>query len=592
MRKSFLVNIVLVMIISVLVAMTLIQVYFYYDGKNRLLVKLDQNSETNLKIISDYIVLPLYDLEVEQVVKIIQTELQKSIIKGLYVQNEEEVFAIIKDETGSIVDFKEDRDRFEQLAEQAFRTLEQDLVILDEDSNKKVKIGVLKVYVDGRDYEQQLSGLFQDKIMESVTLALIVIIILVITVSINVKMAIRKVTDEIRKTTGGVIEGNLDVSLDQDNVQREFIDLVQNFNNLVDAFKTPMRMAMGVIEKLARKDLGARMSGEFQGEIEEFKNNINLAMDSLADTLENVTVTVGNVKGGSNELSNSAQSLASGTTEQAASLEEISSTMGEIASQANANNDNAFQAQQLSNKMLETVQTGNTQMEAMLGSMNEISETSNKVSKVIKVIDEIASQTNLLALNAAVEAARAGKYGKGFAVVADEVRSLAGRSAEAARDTTELIETSIKEVENGVAKADRTAIMLKEIFENINKNNDLVCEINSASQEQSKGIEEINNGLTQVNSIVQQNSSIAEETASASQQLSVQAIQMQNLMDAFKLSSVKREVQNAEIAGPEKQPRLDAIRLNQQKNRIEDSNRMITLDDEEFGKLRRLESAS
>lgn len=161
------------------------------------------------------------------------------------------------------------------------------------------------------------------------------------------------------------------------------------------------------------------------------------------------------------------------------------------------------------------IERGNEHMQAMLASMVQINQTSNDVSKVIELINEIAFQSNLLALNAAVEAARAGKYVKGFAVVADEVRNLASRSAETAKNTTELIKSSIKEVDNGVRSVDQTAEILKEFISSIEKVNELVKEMFASSQEQSQGVKEIGNGLNLVNSVVQRNSAIAEETASA-----------------------------------------------------------------------------
>jgi methyl-accepting chemotaxis protein len=211
--------------------------------------------------------------------------------------------------------------------------------------------------------------------------------------------------------------------------------------------------------------------------------------------------------------------------------------MDEISSQTEQNNKNAIQARQLTNETLNIVQQSVLQMEKMLKSMNEIDETSKSVAKVIKVIDEIAFQTNLLALNAAVEAARAGKYGKGFAVVAEEVRNLANRSAEAAKNTTDLIENSTKEVANGVDNAEKTAGRLAEINESVKKANDIVSEITEASGQQSMGIKEVNAGLNQVNSIVQQNSSISEETAAASTELSTQSTRMHEIMSQFRLNA-------------------------------------------------------
>ena len=176
-------------------------------------------------------------------------------------------------------------------------------------------------------------------------------------------------------------------------------------------------------------------------------------------------------------------------------------------------------------------------MDAILEAMKEIAVTTGDVTKIIKVINEIALQTNLLALNAAVETARAGKYSKGFAVVAEEVRTLASRSAESAKNTTELIENASKKVENGVNNAEKTATVLSEIDDGIKKVNDMVSEIATASQLQTPGIEEINRELNQINQIVQQNSAISEESASSPVELSTQSANMQKIMSQFKYRS-------------------------------------------------------
>ncbi len=210
--------------------------------------------------------------------------------------------------------------------------------------------------------------------------------------------------------------------------------------------------------------------------------------------------------------------------------------MAEIENRTQTNRDNATEAKELTHKTIAIVREGNQQMNSMLQSMENINQSSSQVSNVIKTIDEIAFQTNLLALNAAVEAARAGKYGKGFAVVAEEVRSLASRSAEAAKNTTDLIEHSILEVKKGVQNADATASILNQITEGINQSNTLINEISDASVEQANNVGEINDGLTNVNSVVQQNSSISEQSASASEELSSQASRLQETMNIFILS--------------------------------------------------------
>ncbi|MCP4755889.1 MAG: methyl-accepting chemotaxis protein [Proteobacteria bacterium] len=310
-----------------------------------------------------------------------------------------------------------------------------------------------------------------------------------------------------------------------------------------------------IMERVTRSDLSQRITGDYRNELDDLKSGINNSIDMLGKTIMQSVNTSTQVNTNAAELSGSAQILSNGASAQAASLEEISASMNEIETRAKANNDNAFQARDLSSRTLEEVKNGNEQMEAMLRSMKEIDKTSSKVTKVIKVIDEIAFQTNLLALNAAVEAARAGKFGKGFAVVAEEVRELAGRSAEAAKDTNELIEVSIKEVENGVRNADQTASVLDTISSSMEKVNDLVGEISSASREQSTNIEEINKSLNQMNDVVQQNSSISEQTAATSELLSSQSTHLQALLNDFKF----KEGTVAEQIGPKTVHRIESV---------------------------------
>jgi methyl-accepting chemotaxis protein len=229
------------------------------------------------------------------------------------------------------------------------------------------------------------------------------------------------------------------------------------------------------------------------------------------------------VSSASGQVSSASQSLAEGATEQAAGLEETSSSLEEMSAMTKQNADNAQQANTLAGEAKKAANNGSQAMTRMDGAIKDIQKSSDETAKIIKVIDEIAFQTNLLALNAAVEAARAGEAGKGFAVVAEEVRNLAMRSAEAAKNTSNLIEQSVNNSRNGVAICGEVKKSLDEIVIAIGKTTDLVGEIAAASNEQAQGVDQINSAVSQMDKITQQNAANAEESASASQELSGQA---------------------------------------------------------------------
>ncbi len=311
------------------------------------------------------------------------------------------------------------------------------------------------------------------------------------------------------------------------------------FNNLMDSLQTAFNDMNSVMTEVGNGDLSCFVNGEYKGELKNLQKGTNRSIKALGDIVIHAISVSENVNTNSFELENSAQTLATGTSKQAAGLQEMTSSMAEIRDKARFNNDKAVTARQLTKQALELTKTGNIRMEKMFQSMKDIQSTSNEVTKVISTINEIASQTNLLALNAAVEAARAGKYGKGFAVVADEVRNLATRCSNAVNSTTELIENSGKEVETGVTNAGKTAEALDQITQTVLKVNHLIEEISNASSEQEDSIDGINSGFDIINAIVQQNSAISEQTSASSSELSNQANELQKLMVRFRVQGVR-----------------------------------------------------
>jgi methyl-accepting chemotaxis protein/methyl-accepting chemotaxis protein-1 (serine sensor receptor) len=237
------------------------------------------------------------------------------------------------------------------------------------------------------------------------------------------------------------------------------------------------------------------------------------------------------VAGAAQQVSGSSQALAQGSSEQAASLEETSASTEEINSMTQKNAENARHAATETEKADELLKETDQKLTQMIGSMREINSSSEKISKIIRVIDEIAFQTNILALNAAVEAARAGEAGMGFAVVADEVRNLAQRCAQAAKDTSDLIEESIVRSNEGKSRLDEVANCVTRVFDNATRIKELANEVHVGSQEQARGIEQISRSVAQMQQVTQSTAASAEESASAGEEMSAQAHSLHDAVD-------------------------------------------------------------
>jgi methyl-accepting chemotaxis protein len=260
-------------------------------------------------------------------------------------------------------------------------------------------------------------------------------------------------------------------------------------------------------------------------------------IDNLNKLVSSIISSAEQVESGSNLIANSSTTLSQGAAEQASTVQQLTASLEEIASQTTLNAQSAEQANQLATYAKKDAENGNSQMSELLKAMDMINASSGSINKIIKVIDDIAFQTNILALNAAVEAARAGQHGKGFAVVAEEVRTLAAKSANAAKETTEMIEDSIRNVENGIKIANQTADALAKIVSEISNATDLVGSIAIASKEQASGIEQLNQGILQVSQVVQHNAATSEESAAASEELASQAQQLKEIVGLFKVKA-------------------------------------------------------
>jgi methyl-accepting chemotaxis protein len=246
----------------------------------------------------------------------------------------------------------------------------------------------------------------------------------------------------------------------------------------------------------------------------------------LKTVIQGLTDACNQVAAGSEQVSSASQSLAEGASEQAASIEETSSSLEEMSSITKQNADNAGHADSLMKEAKQVISLANESMARLIHSMEEISRSSEETSKIVKTIDEIAFQTNLLALNAAVEAARAGEAGAGFAVVADEVRNLAMRAAEAAKNTSALIEGTVKRIEDGSELVTKTSQDFGEVAKAADAVGKLVAEIAGASDEQAQGIGQVSEAVGEMDKAIQQNAAHAEESASASEEMSAQAKEM------------------------------------------------------------------
>lgn len=348
---------------------------------------------------------------------------------------------------------------------------------------------------------------------------------------------------QIEEVLAQLSEGNLSAELEVREDSSEIGLLVYSIKRMQTSLKDMIMDLEKGLAQVATGNFNVQPTVEFRGDFVSIRDSLAKIIISLNDTLTHINDAAAQVSDGASQVSAGAQALSQGTTEQASSIEELAATISEISSQVNRNAKNAQDAKERSNYSSEEIMQSNQKMREMIEAIGQITVKSGEIGKIIKTIEDIAFQTNILALNAAVEAARAGAAGKGFAVVADEVRNLAGKSAEAAKDTTALIEDTIRVVENGTAIASDAARSMLQIVDSAGEVSDLIDHIADASDVQASSISQVTQGVEQISSVVQSNSATAQESAATSEELSGQAALLKGLVEKFQLLDENLAVQ-------------------------------------------------
>lgn len=392
---------------------------------------------------------------------------------------------------------------------------------------------IIGIYFSGVPIEA-INEIFNSGVISTIKLVIIITVCIILVAAVLTYFVATSIAKPIQKVTAAaeqIAQGHFDVTL-AIHSKDEIGHLATAFNLTIAQLVQYQAYIDEISEALlsvSKGDLTIEPKNEYAGQFKKLKDHMQALLDNLNSILVQINQSANQVDYGSQHVANASQALSQGATEQARSIEELSASIEEVTTQIKQNAEHARVAREKAGFAGKELQNSNVQMKEMIFAMDEITRKSTEISKIIKIIDDIAFQTNILALNAAVEAARAGTDGKGFSVVADEVRNLAAKSAEAAKNTTILIDETIAAVENGSKIADETANSLNMSAEVALESVSIIDKIADASHEQ------INQGVEQVSSVVQTNATTAEESAAASEELSAQSNLLKELIINLKL---------------------------------------------------------
>jgi len=354
--------------------------------------------------------------------------------------------------------------------------------------------------------------------------------------------SVNRATETLRSIVGeanGVIEaarnGDLSKRGDASQFQGAYHDLIHGTNDMLDAVVEPLAEAKSVLLRVADRDLSARVEGSYKGEHASIKESLNTALDNIAQVFASLTTAIDQVTSAAGEIGDGSQELASGASDQAGAIDQVTNRIKVVDERTKANAANAREARSAMERANASTDQGVERMNALADAVAEIKRSADATAKIVRTIDEIAFQTNLLALNAAVEAARAGDAGKGFAVVADEVRSLAIRASEASRNTATLIEESVAKAETGVKLNESVKLRLEEIRSGVQGAAAIMNEIAEGAASQEQELAEVTASMAQIGDLTQRTAANAEQSASAAAELSAQAREMHELAVQFKV---------------------------------------------------------